>query len=61
MLCAYHCSVALNYQTPDEPMHINAGMFLNNGNCGYVLKPAALLDSKYDKLILIIIILVVEI
>ena len=31
--------VALNYQTPDEDMHIYKGFFLDNGGCGYVLKP----------------------
>jgi phosphatidylinositol phospholipase C delta len=31
--------VALNYQTLDTPMQINHGFFLQNGNCGYVLKP----------------------
>ncbi|CAF4047827.1 unnamed protein product [Rotaria sp. Silwood2] len=31
--------VALNFQTPDRPMHINAGRFAANGGCGYVLMP----------------------
>eukprot|EP00051_Salpingoeca_urceolata_P001921 m.45184 g.45184 ORF g.45184 m.45184 type:complete len:1344 (+) comp11763_c0_seq1:246-4277(+) len=31
--------VALNYQTPDRPMWLNQGMFLQNGKCGIVLKP----------------------
>eukprot|EP00127_Corallochytrium_limacisporum_P000492 Clim_evm21s14 gene=Clim_evmTU21s14 len=31
--------VALNFQTDDEPMQINRGKFLDNGGCGYVLKP----------------------
>ncbi|XP_051925269.1 1-phosphatidylinositol 4,5-bisphosphate phosphodiesterase epsilon-1 isoform X2 [Hippocampus zosterae] len=34
--------VALNYQTDDLPMHLNAALFEANGGCGYVLKPAAL-------------------
>lgn len=32
-------AVALNYQTPDEPMQLNRGLFGDNGGCGYVLKP----------------------
>ncbi|XP_029953437.1 1-phosphatidylinositol 4,5-bisphosphate phosphodiesterase delta-3-A-like [Salarias fasciatus] len=31
--------VALNFQTPGEPMDLNQGRFLQNGRCGYVLKP----------------------
>jgi len=31
--------VALNYQTHDLAYHINFGKFLDNGSCGYVLKP----------------------
>lgn len=31
--------VALNYQTKDLPYEINFGKFLENGQCGYVLKP----------------------
>ena len=37
--------VALNYQTKDTAMHHNMGMFRNNGNCGYILKPNYLLPS----------------
>ena len=32
--------VALNYQTPDDAMQFNEGRFEDNGQCGYVLKPA---------------------
>ncbi|XP_032784471.2 1-phosphatidylinositol 4,5-bisphosphate phosphodiesterase gamma-1 isoform X1 [Daphnia magna] len=32
--------VALNYQTPDKNMQINEAKFLQNGKCGYVLKPS---------------------
>jgi len=35
--------VALNFQTPDAPLKINDGRFRENGNCGYVLKPSALM------------------
>lgn len=31
--------VALNYQTPCREMHLNQGLFQDNGFCGYVLKP----------------------
>jgi len=31
--------VALNYQTSDDGMYANHGMFRQNGHCGYVLKP----------------------
>ncbi|KAJ0060299.1 hypothetical protein NL108_010102, partial [Boleophthalmus pectinirostris] len=31
--------VALNFQTPGEQMDLNRGRFLQNGQCGYVLKP----------------------
>ena len=39
--------VALNYQTPDEPMMVYKGRFKDNGGCGYVLKPKILTDRKY--------------
>jgi len=31
--------VALNYQTASKPMFLNDGKFMDNGGCGYVLKP----------------------
>ncbi|KJE92527.1 phospholipase C [Capsaspora owczarzaki ATCC 30864] len=34
--------VALNFQTPDRAMQLNEGKFMQNGTCGYVLKPALL-------------------
>ncbi|ETV75922.1 hypothetical protein H257_09883 [Aphanomyces astaci] len=37
--------VALNYQTADLPMHVNHGLFRQNGQCGYVLKPPSLLSQ----------------
>ncbi|NXO83616.1 PLCZ1 phosphodiesterase, partial [Sitta europaea] len=36
--------VALNFQTPGTPMELQDGKFLDNGGCGYVLKPAFLRD-----------------
>ncbi|XP_028821670.1 1-phosphatidylinositol 4,5-bisphosphate phosphodiesterase epsilon-1 isoform X2 [Denticeps clupeoides] len=36
--------VALNYQTDDLPMQLNAALFEGNGGCGYVLKPPVLWD-----------------
>nr|KAG5702905.1 hypothetical protein BaRGS_034678 [Batillaria attramentaria] len=38
--------VALNYQTGGECMQINHGRFLDNGGCGYVLKPNFLLAEE---------------
>ncbi|XP_061665824.1 1-phosphatidylinositol 4,5-bisphosphate phosphodiesterase epsilon-1 isoform X2 [Syngnathoides biaculeatus] len=38
--------VALNYQTDDLPMHLNAALFEANGGCGYVLKPPVLWDRS---------------
>ncbi|CAJ0585633.1 unnamed protein product, partial [Mesorhabditis spiculigera] len=40
--------VALNYQTGDRPMQLNQGKFLANGQCGYILKPAYIIDPNYD-------------
>jgi hypothetical protein len=35
--------VALNFQTSDAHMRLNDGRFRENGGCGYVLKPSALM------------------
>ncbi|XP_002742254.1 1-phosphatidylinositol 4,5-bisphosphate phosphodiesterase gamma-1-like [Saccoglossus kowalevskii] len=41
--------VALNYQTPDRPIQINAGRFLANGKCGMVLLPDCMRNIEgYD-------------
>jgi hypothetical protein len=37
--------VALNFQTNDSPLLLNDGRFLQNGKCGYVLKPASVMGS----------------
>ncbi|CAJ0580631.1 unnamed protein product, partial [Mesorhabditis spiculigera] len=45
--------VALNYQTPGLMMDLQEGKFSENGGCGYVLKPACMLDELFvpgDKL-----------
>jgi len=39
--------VALNYQTEDMALHLNASMFEQNGRCGYVLKPAVMWDRNH--------------
>uniref|UniRef100_A0A914ZCF4 Phosphoinositide phospholipase C n=1 Tax=Panagrolaimus superbus TaxID=310955 RepID=A0A914ZCF4_9BILA len=39
--------VALNYQTADKPMQLNQGKFQANGRCGYILKPAYLMDETF--------------
>lgn len=41
--------VALNYQTGDLPYHINFGKFLENGRCGYVLKPEYMIHEDVMK------------
>ncbi|XP_041122904.1 1-phosphatidylinositol 4,5-bisphosphate phosphodiesterase delta-3-A-like isoform X4 [Polyodon spathula] len=42
--------VALNFQTPGEAMALNQGRFLQNGRCGYTLKPDFLrsANSTFD-------------
>lgn len=40
--------VSLNYQTGDKNMQLNEGMFLQNGKCGYVLRPKCQMDPNYD-------------
>ncbi|KAG0728579.1 1-phosphatidylinositol 4,5-bisphosphate phosphodiesterase gamma-1 [Chionoecetes opilio] len=40
--------VSLNYQTGDKFMQLNEGMFLQNGKCGYALRPMSQMDPKYD-------------
>lgn len=37
--------VAMNYQTPGLMMDLNIGWFRQNGNCGYVLRPAIMRDE----------------
>eukprot|EP00794_Sanderia_malayensis_P016917 gene16917-18623_t len=37
--------VALNYQYPGLSLDLNRGRFLQNGKCGYVLKPAVLREE----------------
>ncbi|NWZ39945.1 PLCZ1 phosphodiesterase, partial [Brachypodius atriceps] len=38
--------VALNFQTPGTQMELQDGKFLDNGGCGYVLKPPFLRDPN---------------
>ncbi|CAH1778916.1 unnamed protein product [Owenia fusiformis] len=40
--------LALNYQTPDKPMQINEGRFIQNGRSGYILKPEFLRREGFD-------------
>ncbi|XP_026058485.1 inactive phospholipase C-like protein 2 isoform X1 [Carassius auratus] len=37
--------VAMNYQTPGLMMDLNLGWFRQNGNCGYVLRPAIMREE----------------
>ncbi|VDK45135.1 unnamed protein product [Anisakis simplex] len=39
--------IALNFQTADIAMAINAAMFEQTGNCGYTLKPRVLWDDTH--------------
>lgn len=41
-------TVALNFQTPGYEMDLNAGRFLVNGQCGYILKPECLRQPDTD-------------
>ncbi|CAF1230912.1 unnamed protein product [Adineta ricciae] len=41
--------VALNYQSDDRSMQLCYGKFLDNGSCGYVLKPNYLLQIEKSK------------
>ena len=40
---------ALNFQTGDKPMQLNQAKFIQNGGCGYVLRPSYMcnVDLKY--------------
>jgi hypothetical protein len=40
--------VAMNYQTSDDMMALNYGKFLDNGGCGYVLKPDYLIKTEFN-------------
>ncbi|XP_022652107.1 1-phosphatidylinositol 4,5-bisphosphate phosphodiesterase gamma-1-like isoform X2 [Varroa jacobsoni] len=40
--------VALNYQTPDRPMQLNEARFIQNGRCGYVLRPEYMFQDNFD-------------
>lgn len=39
---------ALNYQTPDRPMQLNQGKFLENGGSGYLLRPEFMFEEGFD-------------
>ena len=48
-VCVWHVyvilAVALNYQTCGLMMDLSDGRFMQNGSCGYVLKPAVMRDE----------------
>lgn len=44
----FFLTVALNFQTPGLPMDIHNGKFLDNGSCGYILKPQFLRDTETE-------------
>ena len=37
---------ALNFQTGDKPMQLNQAKFIQNGACGYVLRPEYMFDTN---------------
>jgi len=40
--------IALNYQTGDKAMQLNQAKFRNNGQCGYILKPAFMKSDNFN-------------
>jgi len=40
--------VALNYQTGDRHMQINHAKFMDNGRCGYVLRPDSMFNQGFN-------------
>ena len=38
---------ALNYQTGDKPMQLNQAKFMDNGRCGYILRPEFMFKDGY--------------
>jgi len=41
---------ALNFQTGDKPMQLNQAKFMQNGGCGYVLRPEYMFQPNYSPL-----------
>ena len=41
-------TVALNYQTDGQMMDFYRGKFMDNGNCGYLLKPSFMRDGRWS-------------
>ena len=41
---------ALNFQTGDKPMQLNQAKFMQNGGCGYVLRPEYMFQTNYSPL-----------
>jgi len=39
--------IALNYQTGDKPMQLNQAKFLDNNQCGYLLRPEFMFKDTY--------------
>lgn len=46
-MCILIISVALNFQTASEPMQLLQAKFMDNGGCGYLLKPGFLLPGTF--------------
>merc|ERR1712072_1363805 len=39
---------ALNFQTGDKPMQLNNAKFMQNGGCGFVLRPESMFKEGYN-------------
>ena len=39
---------AINFQKPEKELQINQGWFLQNGGCGYVLKPSIMTKGCFE-------------
>ena len=39
---------AINFQTPGKELQVNQGWFLQNGGCGYVLKPSSMTTGCFS-------------
>ena len=39
---------AINFQKPEKELQINQGWFLQNGGCGYVLKPNSMTKGCFE-------------
>ena len=45
---AFCCSYSLVPAYLDKPMWLNSGRFMDNGRCGFVLKPDIMMDPSFN-------------